>query len=308
MKLFPNGGKIFEVISRYDDLLTLEGRADYEPGDTLALIVPFLLLRNITEEHIGRLAAQATLTGGAAELISRAQSQNWKVFCITTTYEQYAIHMGQRLGIYAHNIACTRFPLDKFFQTVDREDLDIVNAMEADIVTMRPVVDDERIKRTLDDFYWVKLPKTGLGEFMSEVKPVGGRRKVTALNRFAELHSRPISGWVVVGDSITDSRILETVEAAGGVAIAFNANEFALPYATMSLASTSIADLLPVLEAWQKGQRKLVERLVKEREKAGVLGDRGNFHWLSGRKDIDEIVALHKRIRRLVREEAGKLG
>ena len=34
MKLFPNGDKIFEVISKYDDLLTLEGRENYEPGDT----------------------------------------------------------------------------------------------------------------------------------------------------------------------------------------------------------------------------------------------------------------------------------
>ena len=50
MRLFPNGGKIFEVISRYDDLLTLEEREDYEPGDTLALIVPFLLLHNISED------------------------------------------------------------------------------------------------------------------------------------------------------------------------------------------------------------------------------------------------------------------
>ena len=52
MKLFPNGGKIFEVISRYDDLLTLEGRENYEPGDTLALIVPFLAYHRITEEQI----------------------------------------------------------------------------------------------------------------------------------------------------------------------------------------------------------------------------------------------------------------
>ncbi len=27
MKLFPDGDKLFEVISRYDDLLTLEARA-----------------------------------------------------------------------------------------------------------------------------------------------------------------------------------------------------------------------------------------------------------------------------------------
>jgi energy-converting hydrogenase A subunit R len=49
MKLFPDGGQVFEVISRYDDLRALEGRDDYDPGDTLALIIPFLIHHGITE-------------------------------------------------------------------------------------------------------------------------------------------------------------------------------------------------------------------------------------------------------------------
>ena len=114
MKLFPNGDKVFEVISRYDDLLTLEEREDYEPGDTLALIVPFLVLHNISEADIASLASKASLTGGAAKLVSWLEYSGWKVFCISTSYEQYAIHITQKLGIYAHNVACTSFPLDKF--------------------------------------------------------------------------------------------------------------------------------------------------------------------------------------------------
>ena len=35
MGLREGGDKVFAVISRYDDLLTLEGKAGYEPGDTL---------------------------------------------------------------------------------------------------------------------------------------------------------------------------------------------------------------------------------------------------------------------------------
>jgi len=95
MRLFPNGDKIFEVISRYDDLLTLEEREDYEPGDTLALIVPFLVLHNISEDDITNLATKASLTGGADKLVSWLQNNGWKVFCITTTYEQYAISSKQ---------------------------------------------------------------------------------------------------------------------------------------------------------------------------------------------------------------------
>ena len=308
MKLFPNGDKLFEVISRYDDLLTLEERGDYEPGDTLALIVPFLVLHNISESDIADLAGKASLTGGADKLISWLEYSGWKVFCISTAYEQYAIHITQKLGIYAHNVACTPFPLDKFRATLCKEDLKLLHQAEEDILTMRPIADDDRIKQNLDYFFWEKLPTTDLGEAIKEVKPIGGRRKVAALNRFADKYAQPLSNWVVVGDSITDFRMLQAVDKGKGLAIAFNANEYALPYSTMSLASTLISDLTEVLEVWQKGRRDRAEKIVKEKEKSGGVGDRSYFHWLSGRKDIDEVIEIHKRIRRLVREEAGKLG
>ncbi|GAH88037.1 unnamed protein product, partial [marine sediment metagenome] len=184
----------------------------------------------------------------------------------------------------------------------------LLQQAEQDILTMRPVTDDDRIKRSLDHLFWEKLPATNLGMAIKEVKPVGGRRKVTALSKFADKYEQPLSNWVVIGDSITDFRMLQAVEEAGGLAISFNANEYALPYSTMSLASTFISDLMEVLEAWPKSHRSGVERIVKWREKIGGKGDRGYFHWLSGGKDIDEIIKIHKQIRRLVREEAGKLG
>ncbi len=308
MKLFPNGDKIFEVISRYDDLLTLEEREDYEPGDTLALIVPFLILHNISEADITSLSSKARFTAGATDLVSQLQSGGWKIFCISTSYQQYAIHITQKLGIYAHNVTSTSFPLDKFYGTLCKEDSELLQQAEEEILTMHPVADDDRIKQSLDDFFWKRLQTTDLGMAIAEVKPVGGRRKVAALNRFADARSQPLSEWVVVGDSITDSRMLQAVEAAGGLAIAFNANEYALPCSTMGLASISIGDLSEVLQEWQRGQRKGVENIIKEKEKTGGAEDTGYFHWLSGRKNIDEVVEIHRRIRRQVREEAGELG
>jgi energy-converting hydrogenase A subunit R len=308
MKLFPNGDKIFEVISRYDDLLTLEERPDYEPGDTLALIVPFLILHNITEDNITKLAAEASLTGGAAKLVSWLESSSWKIFCISTTYEQYARHITQKLDFYAHRVACTPFPLDSFRANLTKEEKKLLEQAEADILKMHPPSDDERIKKNLDKFFWEELPETDLGAAIKEVKPIGGRRKVDALNKFADKTEQTLDKWVVIGDSITDFRMLQAVEEAGGLAIAFNANEYALPHATMSLASTSIFDLKEILEAWQKEGRPWVERVVKYKEKYGTKGDNNNFHWLSGREDLKDVIEVHKRIRKLVREEAGKLG
>jgi len=309
MRLFPGGDRIFEVISRYDDLLALEEREDYEPGDTLALIVPFLVLHGISEEDISALASRAIFTPGAPRLVSWLQGNDWRVFCISTTYEQYAIHITQKLGIPNQNVASTPFPLDRLQTTLSGEESELIRRAEEDIRGMRPGDDDQLIKQRLDEFFGKRLPQTKVGAAMREVRPVGGRRKVAALNRFAAAYNQPLARWVVVGDSITDARMLQEVDRAGGLAIAFNANEYALSPATMSLASRTIDDLTDVLQAWREGSRAATRRLVREREKMGGEGDRGHFHWLADKPaDFAEIVEVHQRIRRLVRQEAGKLG
>ena len=313
MKLFPDGGRVFAAISRYDDLLTIEEKsgyqpADYEPGDTLALIVPFLVLHGVTERDIVTLAAQAPFIGGAKDIISRLQYRAWKVHCITTTYEQYALHLTQKLGIYAHNVACTRFPLDQLRTTMTAADAAILRQMETDLLALPDPPEDAALKALLDAYFWQKLPATSIGGLINQVKPVGGRRKVAALERFSQATAQPFSRWVYAGDSITDARVLQAVEDAGGLAIAFNANQYALQHATAALASTHISDLGDFLDAWSSGGRKAAERFVKERERAGGHDNRGYFHWLSGRQDIAPVLEVHRRIRRTVREEAGKLG
>lgn len=309
MRLFPNGDRIFEIISRYDDLLTLDEKPGYEPGDTLALIVPFLVLHGIKEADIARLAAEATLVPGASDLVSWLCTDGWRVLCITTTYEQYAMHITHKLGIFAHNVACTPFPLDRMRLSLTHGETDLMGRAEKAILAL-DATDDARIRQTLDTFFWEDLPKTAVGKLIQQVKPVGGWRKTEALKRFADKYGVPLSGWVVVGDSITDSRMLTEVDKEGGLAVAFNANQYALPCATLSLASTHLSDLKDVLAAWKKGQRKEVKRLVLEREKAAGTSNRANFHWLAERDKtrMDEVLEVHKRLRRLVRQSAGKLG
>jgi len=308
MKLFPRGGKIFEVISRYDDLLTLEGRPDYEPGDTLALIAPFLAYHGIEEEQIAAMGQQAGLTPGATELISKLKSRWWDIFCISTSYKQYAYTVTQRLGIPSENVACTSFPLAQIRQLLSQDEFALLEQTEHEIVNLKPFTDDTRIREYLDYFYWQALPQTRSGRIIGQVKPIGGRRKVEALENFSTRMGKPLSSWAAVGDSITDFKMLRAVNKAGGLAIAFNANEYVLPYSTLGLASVSLYDLWTVLETWEKGGRRVVERVVKEREEAGGSGDREHFHWLAEGKDIATPLEIHKRIRHLVREEAAKLG
>ena len=306
MCLIPDGGRIFEVISRYDDLLTMRCRQNYEPGDTLALIVPFLVLHQIKESDILRLARQADLTPGSRNLVSTLLSQEWHVFCITTTYQQYAFHIMQQLDIPLSHVSATHFPLDQFGNSLKLEDANAISKVELDILSMADRQDDEFILRRLDDFFWNHLPRTGLWELMKSVKPVGGKRKFNSLYSFSHQHDVGIGNWVVVGDSITDFQMLRGVRDAGGLAVAFNGNQYALPYGTISLISTHISDILQVLYVWENGNLKDVENFVREYPIDG--SERNQFDWLIDKKDIGGIISKSREMRRMVREEAGELG
>ena len=310
----PKGDRIFEVISRYDDLLTLEKiekknrKKKYEPGDTLALIVPFLIYHNISVNDMTEASQKATLVNGARELVAKLIENGWWVGDITTCYQQYGYPITQRIGIPPDNVSCTALPLDELRGAFRKEDLAIIEQLEEDILALQPVKDDRNIKNVLDAFYWGRRANPAVRAIVRRMKPRGGQRKVEALEIFARTQHATMDEIVVVGDSITDMTMLDTVNKAGGLAIAFNANEYALKYATMGLASVRLDDLWVVLEAWEKGGRQDVEKVVKERERTGGRWDREWFHWLDGTKDITPALRIHKMIRHLVREEAAKLG
>ena len=299
MKLFPGGEKVFETIARYDDLLTLEGRPDYKPGDIPALIAPFLVYHGIRDEDIAALARKTTLTNGATDLISRLSARGWNIFCISHNYAQYALHVAQRLSIFSQHVACTSFPLSTISQTLCKDDFAAVETIEQDILKTNSI-DDDWIKKKLDRFYWKELPKSNLGILQEQVIPMNGQHKVEALERFGLAQNLPLSDWVMVGASITDSKLLQAIDQADGLAIAFNANEHALSCATMGLASTHLNDLWPVLEAWRQDKRTAVQKLVKGKEKSGGSNDRNYFHWLAGIEDVAAPLEIHEKIRSTV--------
>ncbi len=308
MKLFPGGDKIFQIISRYDDLLTLEQRPGYEPGDTLALIAPFLVFHRISEQDIINLAAKATTVSGAGELIAHLHREGWSVFCISTSYSQYALEITQRLGIPARNVASTRFPLRELSQQLKEADFKIMRAIESTLLQAGRF-NDGWIKKTLDRFYREELPGHVLGDALKQVKPVGGQRKAEALQKFARNSRKKLSRCVAIGDSITDCKMLHAVNQAGGLAIAFNGNEFILPYANVALASTDIGDLGPLLDLWSvNNSMEEVMSWVKIEEKNFARNKNGNFSWMADKKDISAIIELHKKTRRLVRDDAARLG
>ncbi|MEM2918730.1 MAG: HAD hydrolase family protein [Candidatus Altiarchaeota archaeon] len=336
MALIPNGKKIFEVISKYDDVLTLEKKPNYEPGDTLSLIVPFLIYHNISEDDIKKVSDGAKIVSGAKELISKLKELGFRVYIISTSYEQHAFNIGKRVGVSKQDIYCTKFPLDKFKSYVNKKDFPLIEKTEREILKLHKFLDrgTEKIKDLLDKFFWCEIQKTSFKEVMKNVIVVGGKRKLDALLEISKKNKIQLNEIIVIGDSITDYRMLDTVKKANGLAIVFNGNEFALPYGNFALASQDIRFLIFIVDAFIRGGKdKAIEVIKKFEESRGSIktldelkeGFPENlrdfliknknlplpyFHYLEDVNEIKmkNIIEIHKKFRKLVRGEAAKLG
>ncbi|MBN2013885.1 MAG: HAD hydrolase family protein [Candidatus Altiarchaeota archaeon] len=341
MGLFDNGHKIFEVISKYDDALTLEGREDYEPGDTLSLIIPFLINHNISEKDIVEVSRKAKIVDGAGYLISRLTELGWSPHIISTSYQQHAYNIGGQVGVPENRIHCTRFPLNEFRKGLKKTETPMIKELETDILEeLYPKIEDEdRIRERLDRFYYSDIKGTAIGDIMDKVRVVGGMRKVKAVERIAEEMRTKRSELIVVGDSITDYKMLEGVRSEGGIAIVFNGNKYAIPYANVGLATTDMRFLLVIVAGYMCGGTSYAMDVVREWEKnhkefmkdpAAIREDlipedvrklliektrepvffQPRFHYLQGssKEKIDEVVRIHAESRALVRGNAARLG
>jgi energy-converting hydrogenase A subunit R len=317
VSLLDNGQEAFAVISRYDDLLALEGREGYEPGDTLKLILPFLILHGLRSEDVRTVSEKAPLIAGARELVATLLTEGWRVHIISTSYEQHALRIAEELGIPHQSVACTRLDLEDLASRTKGVDLGFVKEAWDYIrrisegLSVEEIADggaDRQIRPKLDEFYWEIIPRTELGAAFQRVEVMGGRRKVRALESFCREGGTYLEEVAVVGDSITDSQMLRVVEAAGGLSIVFNGNRYALPFGTVGVASVGLTNVLPVLRTWLEGGREALRRAVLSAQLSPEDGE-ATYHWLVNSSDLEEVANIHGTARRRARgQAAGSLG
>ena len=316
MAEFSKGREIFEKISRYDDLLTLDGRVGYEPGDTLSLIVPFLLAYNIKTSDISRVSERAGIISGAKELIERVGRDGWEIYIISTSYGGHAYNIGRKLGIPRENIYCTELNLEEKKKKTGDSVIKLVLDTEKRLLKTE---EDEELKELLDELFFEELSKSSY-DVLSEVKVIGGERKLDAVLEISDRSKVPLDEILVVGDSITDYKMLEGVKKEEGVSVVFNGNEYAIPYASIGLATTdmrwlhvitsNISDIFEMVDLWEEKRDSDLE-FIKNNLSTDLTRDIGELpyiHNLMRRNNFDEVIGIHKRYREMMRGLSAKLG
>jgi energy-converting hydrogenase A subunit R len=245
----PDGDKLFSVVSKYDDVLVdVVHKQGYNAGDTLKLILPFLKAFGVTDKKMQQFSEETLLLiAGTRQTLKHIQTLA-PSFIVSTSYEPYIRALCNATGFPFENTYCTKLNLDKYkllasektkLKALARE----ISQME--MMTIPPYArsledlsdqDIETVQR-LDQIFWEDLAVKCCKDIFSEVKTIGGAEKAEAIRDAAAKLKVPLSGVMYVGDSITDVEAFKLVREAGGLAVSFNGNGYAVREAEVAVLS-----------------------------------------------------------------------
>jgi len=338
MSLIKDGDKIFEVLSKYDDILTIEKRQDYEPGDTLSLILPFLANNGISEKDIKKVSDKAKIVDGVEYTVKKLNSMGYDIFIISTSYKTHAHNIGKKIGVEKANIYCTDIEIP---EKLSKKESDLIKGFETKIVKeLYPKLNDSMlIKNTLDQFFNKEISNTKIYDIIKKVKVVGGIRKLNSVREISKKTNTSLDNIIAVGDSITDFKMLNYVRLNGGLAVVFNGNKYAIPHASVGLACSNMIPFLliagsfsekggvsaiNIVTAWEYNRESFVgnpETVPKEfitEDVKNLLIEKHTaddfippyFNYLIGidNDSMKEIIEIHEVARKFVRGRAAKLG
>jgi energy-converting hydrogenase A subunit R len=266
--LKPHGDRFFRQVNRYDDYLAgIAKRKEFNAGDTLKLILPFLKARGLTNDQIRDFCTRSVqLVPGVEAAYKFLHRFDFPIFAISTSYRQFAEAVGSRLDFKTERIFCTELDLDHYrlapseAEELARLEEEILAAPDLELPPgagslaelSEPV--HEAIAR-LDRIFWKRLPEMRIGVMLKEVKPLDGPEKAKAVSDSLKQTGHKLADTIYVGDGLTDVQAFEAVRAGGGLAISFNGNHQAVQAAEVVVVSDCawpIALLTAIFRLWGK--------------------------------------------------------
>jgi energy-converting hydrogenase A subunit R len=200
-------------------------------------------------------------------------------------------------------VAATKVDFDALEGAMTEDTYSLVLTWQQRILEI-PADDDEQLQKLLDEFFWEHLAKFPIGVAL-DLPVMGGRRKTEALKGFLDKAELTFKQCAVIGDSITDSHMLQTARDEGGLAIVFNGNEYALPYGVVGVASLDLRAILPLLEIFANEGVEGVKEWVAQQK---PQGEWDAHYQILTEESWQNALSVHRRFRQAVRGQAAKLG
>lgn len=272
----PDGDKVFSLISKYDDVLADNlKREGYNAGDTLKLVVPFLLAYDVTDKQMEEFSAQTlVLIPGTKETLKYVLSKA-EAFIVSTSYEHYIRALCKATEFPFENAYCTRLSLSKY--RISDEEKTNLKEISQEIAAMPLMAipqnatklsdfssrDQQTINR-LDEIFWKEISSMPCGKIYSEIVTVGGTQKAQAIRDITKKLHMLIAGVMYVGDSITDVEAFQLVKGNGGLTVSLNGNNYAVRNAELSVMSENNLVIAVLADLFLKGAKESATSLAAD--------------------------------------------
>ncbi|MFO7967785.1 MAG: hypothetical protein R6U44_09335 [Archaeoglobaceae archaeon] len=313
-----NNQIFFQRLSQYDDYLSyIVKKEDYEPGDTLKILAPFIIASEVTSQNLRDISRDlVTFVPHSRQAV---KSLDYMPVVISTSYQQFLEVSAGALGIKEH-LYGTELRIDDY--RVDEEDKELVKRAVGDIAALPEIevrsdmTKDELPEASeqsvdwLDDFFWKRLRHTSFEPVLEKVKAMGGKRKREVVERYMDDFN--YNEVIAIGDSISDYAMLDFVRD-NGVALSFNGNEYALDHSNVAVISDTAFGEAAVVDAFAKKGIDGVIDVVKNK-RTELLNPQiaknlstTKFYWLND-VDLDAVIVESEHMRKKLRGGAGHLG
>ncbi len=261
-EFIEDGGKLFKIISRFDDYLVEDVKLEnYHAGDTLKLIVPFYKLAGLTNEKMIKFSRENIYLVDGSDDTLRFANELIDSFIVSTSYGQYIEALCNYIDFPFQNTYHTQLDVDGAtnFNSFDKK-LDNVSSTTNNSQTIvgdkspkfieelkkvdefRKIIlehgdENEDDFNVLYDIFFKEFPKLEINKYIESVKTVGGKGKQIAVEDIVERFGLESGSIIYMGDSITDVEPLQYARDNGGLSVSFNGNEYPLNVAEIAVIS-----------------------------------------------------------------------
>ena len=293
-EFIEDGGKLFKIISRFDDYLVDDVKLEnYHAGDTLKLIVPFYKLAGLTNEKMIKFSRENIYLVDGSDDTLRFANELIDSFIVSTSYGQYIEALCNYIDFPFQNTYHTQLDVDGAtnFNSFDAKSDNVstaTNNSQTIVGTKSPKFIEELKKvdefrkiilehgeeneddfNVLYDIFFNEFPKLEINKYIESVKTVGGKGKQIAVEDIVEKLGLESGSIIYMGDSITDVEPLQYARDNGGLSVSFNGNEYPLNVAEIAVISdhTIVSSIL--IDLHSRFDKEYVLDFIREYSQKG---------------------------------------
>lgn len=252
----PDGGELFKTLSLYDDyLVDIVEKEGYKAGNTLKLILPFLLNAGVTNDDMVEFSRNnISVLKDSKELLNHIKKM-MNHYIVSTSYGQYI----EALSDYMD------FPFENTFYTSVDVDADMSNEEKESIEKFKnQILENPKDYDLFDKIFFEEIPKMSFYDSIKDVEVVGGEGKKKAIEKIISDKNIDKNQIFYIGDSITDVEPLKFAKNNNGISVSFNGNRYSINAAEIAIISESAIPSLLIADIYNENDKEEVLKFIEE--------------------------------------------